>query len=115
MKSMENFPVIDLAPYLAVSCDLTDDPAVLSGDLDPQLKQLCCDVSRTLKETGALLVRDPRCSAEDNDRFLDMMEKYFEMPEEFKRLQERPHLHYQVMLPLHALFPTSYFQTRSCH
>lgn len=75
--------MIDLSPYF-------DDP------LNPELKNLCLEVSRTLKETGALLVRDPRCSAEDNDRFLDMMEKYFEQPPEFKRLQERPHLHYQV-------------------
>lgn len=75
--------MIDLSPYL-------DDPS------NPELQKLCSEVSRTLKETGALLIRDPRCSAEDNDRFLDMMEKYFEQPPEFKRLQERPHLHYQV-------------------
>uniref|UniRef100_A0A7C8Z1X4 Non-haem dioxygenase N-terminal domain-containing protein n=1 Tax=Opuntia streptacantha TaxID=393608 RepID=A0A7C8Z1X4_OPUST len=80
---MENFPVIDLAAYL-------QDPS------KPELQKLCSEVSRILKETGALLIKDPRCSAEDNDRFLDMMEKYFEQPPEFKRLQERPHLHYQV-------------------
>ena len=77
--------MIDLSPYL-------DDPS------NPELQKLCSEVSRTLTETGALLIRDPRCSAEDNDRFLDMMEKYFEQPPEFKRLQERPHLHYQVLL-----------------
>jgi len=82
---MENFPVIDLAAYL-------QDPS------NPELQKLCSEVSRILKETGALLIKDPRCSAEDNDRFLDMMEKYFEQPPEFKRLQERPHLHYQVLL-----------------
>jgi hypothetical protein len=53
-------------------------------------------VSRSLKETGALLVKDPRCSVEDNEQFLDMMERYFERSDEFKRLQERAHLHYQV-------------------
>ncbi|KAM7472477.1 hypothetical protein LguiA_010660 [Lonicera macranthoides] len=83
-------PVIDLAPYLAF-CD------EFSGDeLDPQLKSLCSEVSKTLTETGALLVKDPRCPAKDNDRFIDMMEKYFEQPDQFKRQQERPHLHYQV-------------------
>ncbi|KAM7476697.1 hypothetical protein LguiB_023940 [Lonicera macranthoides] len=83
-------PVIDLAPYLAF-CD------EFSGDeLDPQLKSLCSEVSKTLTETGALLVKDPRCPAQDNDRFIDMMEKYFEQPDQFKRQQERPHLHYQV-------------------
>ncbi|GMH18999.1 hypothetical protein Nepgr_020840 [Nepenthes gracilis] len=93
---MEHFPVIDLAPYLEVSGNLSNDPDVLSDQLPPELKNLCSEVSRTLRETGALLVRDPRCTVEDNDRFIDMMEKYFEKPMEFKLLQERPHLHYQV-------------------
>ncbi|KAG9151886.1 hypothetical protein Leryth_002155 [Lithospermum erythrorhizon] len=80
-------PVIDLAPYLEISS---------TKSLDSNLKNLCSEVSRTLRETGALLVKDPRCSVEDNDRFLNMMEKYFNMPDDFKCLQERPHLHYQV-------------------
>ncbi|XP_042030282.1 uncharacterized protein LOC121777179 isoform X3 [Salvia splendens] len=86
-------PVIDLAPYLEFSRN-----SQTAGDQEPDLnlKSLCSEVSRTLKETGALLVKDPRYSAADNDRFLDMMEKYFEMPDDFKGLQERPHLHYQV-------------------
>lgn len=83
--------MIDLRSYLEFSA--RSHPVT---DLDPQLVSLCLEVSRTLADTGALLVKDPRCSAEDNDRFIDMMEKYFEQPEEFKRLQERPHLHYQV-------------------
>ncbi|KAK1401247.1 putative isopenicillin N synthase [Heracleum sosnowskyi] len=83
--------VIDLSPYLTIS-STNSDPT----QLDPTLITLCSEVSRILKQTGALLVKDPRCSVEDNDRFIDMMEKYFEMPKEFKRVQERPHLHYQV-------------------
>ncbi|KAA3471517.1 2-oxoglutarate and Fe(II)-dependent oxygenase superfamily protein [Gossypium australe] len=87
-------PVIDLAPYLAIA-DAgnreSESTKRVSG-----LTELCHEVSRLLKETGALLVKDPRCTAEDNDRFIDMMEKYFEKPAEFKRLQERPFLHYQV-------------------
>lgn len=85
-------PVIDLAPYLATRDKFSGD------ELDPQLKSLCSEVSKTLTETGALLVKDPRCPAEDNDRFIDMMEKYFEQPDQFKRQQERPHLHYQVLI-----------------
>ncbi|KAL8204370.1 hypothetical protein R6Q57_009993 [Mikania cordata] len=85
-------PVIDLQPYLdAVSGNHSGDVP-----LNPRLKMICSEVSRTLIETGALLVKDPRCSAQDNDRFIDMMERYFEQPAEFKRLQERPSLHYQV-------------------
>ncbi|KAL2461293.1 2-oxoglutarate (2OG) and Fe(II)-dependent oxygenase superfamily protein [Abeliophyllum distichum] len=86
-------PVIDLAPYLEFSSKFSDSG---KEGLDPQLKCLCSEVSRTLRETGALLVNDPRCTAQDNDLFIDMMEKFFEMPDDFKRLQERPHLHYQV-------------------
>ncbi|XP_043693593.1 uncharacterized protein LOC122644058 [Telopea speciosissima] len=89
-------PVIDLSPYLELSAKSGRSSANLENQSDPQLKDLCSEVSRILRETGALLVKDPRCSAADNDRFLDMMEKYFEKPGEFKRLQERPHLHYQV-------------------
>lgn len=87
-------PVIDLAPYLEFSAKSL---AAGEEELHSNLKNLCSEVSRTLRETGALLVKDPRCSAEDNDRFLDMMEKYFEMPNDFKRRQERPQLHYQVI------------------
>ncbi|XP_057978714.1 uncharacterized protein LOC131165069 [Malania oleifera] len=84
-------PVIDLAPYLDFVASSDEH-----SSLDPKLRSLCEEVSRSLRETGALLVKDPRCSAEDNDRFIDMMEKYFQRPDDFKRLQERPHLHYQV-------------------
>lgn len=90
-----DLPVIDLASYLTASSALAAGSPI---DFSPQLTSLCELVSRTLKETGALLVKDPRCSAEDNDRFIDMMERFFEKPTEFKRLQARPHLHYQVNL-----------------
>ncbi|EPS69800.1 hypothetical protein M569_04962, partial [Genlisea aurea] len=80
-------PVIDLAPYLEF----------VGEEFDSRLKSVCSEVSRTLSETGALLVKDPRCTADDNDRFINMMEKYFGMPEDFKRGQERPELHYQVV------------------
>lgn len=86
--------MIDLAPYLAIA-----DAGNREGESTKRvsgLTELCHEVSQLLKETGALLVKDPRCTAEDNDRFIDMMEKYFEKPAEFKRLQERPFLHYQV-------------------
>ncbi|XP_073024795.1 uncharacterized protein [Primulina eburnea] len=86
-------PVIDLAPYLEFS---ENHNCADKNELDLSLKNMCSEVSRTLRDTGALLVQDPRCTAEDNDRFLDMMEMYFEMPDEFKRRQERSHLHYQV-------------------
>lgn len=82
--------MIDLQLYLDNAHQLG---AKSGGDA---LTEVCAQVSRLLKETGALLVKDPRCTVEDNDRFIDMMEKYFDSPPEFKRLQERPNLHYQV-------------------
>ncbi|KAJ0987069.1 hypothetical protein J5N97_005425 [Dioscorea zingiberensis] len=84
--------IVDLTPYLAIR-DQGGSPAEAEEE---KLAALCAAVSGSLRETGALLVKDPRCSAEDNDRFIDMMERYFECPDSFKRLQERPHLHYQV-------------------
>ncbi|KAM6563138.1 hypothetical protein CsatB_023136 [Cannabis sativa] len=80
-----DLPVIDLSDYLSTT-----------ATSDAQLSELCGVVSRSLRETGALLVKDPRCSAQDNDLFIDMMERYFQSPRDFKLLQERPHLHYQV-------------------
>ncbi|KAF3784577.1 hypothetical protein EJ110_NYTH24127 [Nymphaea thermarum] len=97
-------PVVDIEPYLHASAtfsgatNVEEKPKLFEDlvSLSACLSNLCSEVSRSLKETGALLIKDPRCSVVDNDRFLDMMEKYFEMPDEFKRLQERPNLHYQV-------------------
>ncbi|KAF5782649.1 putative non-heme dioxygenase domain-containing protein [Helianthus annuus] len=87
-------PVIDLTLYM----DAASGKFNCDERLHPELETVCSEVSRILKETGALLVRDPRCSTEDNDRFIDMMEKYFEQPEKVKRVQKRPHQHYQVNL-----------------
>lgn len=93
-------PVIDLAAYLSAG----------EGEVGSEVSELCREVSGILRETGALLVKDPRCTVEDNDRFLDMMEKYFESPFHFKRLQERPNLHYQV--PFFFSIFVIYFQVK---
>ena len=84
-----DLPVVDLAPYLQIAGD---------ADAEEAVRALCATVSASLRDTGALLVKDPRCSAADNDRFLDVVERYFARSAESKRLQERPHLHYQVLL-----------------
>jgi hypothetical protein len=96
---MMELPVIDLAPYLQL---LNAEDAQVSSssgcsDIDA-LNSLCSRVANCLKEAGALVVRDPRCSSKDNDRFLDMMETYFGKSDEFKRQQARPDLHYQVIV-----------------
>lgn len=88
-----DIPVIDLSPYLGFSGKISNSE---KEDFGSDLKNLCSEVSRILRDTGALIIKDPRCTAEDNDQFIDMMEKYWEMPDNFKRKQERPQLHYQV-------------------
>lgn len=86
--------MVDLSPYLEmISGSGSDDGSV---EMEKKVQMECEEVSRTLRETGALLVKDPRCSANDNDRFLDMMESYFQKSHDFKLLQQRPNLHYQV-------------------
>ncbi|RZR89492.1 hypothetical protein BHM03_00017228 [Ensete ventricosum] len=95
-----DLPVVDLSRYLEISARRGAGalpPAAAEVEAEEvELRALCATVSGCLRDTGALLVKDPRCSVEDNDRFLDMMERYFGRPEEFKRLQARPALHYQI-------------------
>lgn len=86
--------MVDLASYLEIAVARSDPTAEEAA----RMRSLCAVVSASLRDTGALIVKDPRCTAEDNDRFLDMMERYFERSDEFKRLQERPQLHYQVII-----------------
>ncbi|XP_024525722.1 uncharacterized protein LOC9659660 isoform X1 [Selaginella moellendorffii] len=82
-----DLPVVELEPYLE---------ARGSQPLPENVRNSCLEVAKCLREAGALVLRDPRCTPEDNDRFLNMMERYFGMADEFKRQQERRHLHYQV-------------------
>lgn len=41
-------------------------------------------------------MRDPRVDTNDNDTFLDMMERYYERGAEEKLAETRPELSYQV-------------------
>lgn len=38
----------------------------------------CLKVADALHNYGVLIIKDPRVNEADNDRFIDMMEKYFE-------------------------------------
>lgn len=79
-------PTLDLAPMLALT----------GADLPEQVQQLCQAVASCLRDTGCLIVRDPRVNAEDNTCFLDMMERYFAQSTEAKLTDTRPKLHFQV-------------------
>ena len=93
------FPVVDLTPLL-----LADGGGGGGGD-DAPLHLLSNNpdalaasklIASSLVATGCVLVRDPRVSELDNSKFLDLLERYFEQPEELKREDARPELHYQI-------------------
>jgi isopenicillin N synthase-like dioxygenase len=56
----------------------------------------CRNVSRAFEEYGALFIRDPRVSQSENEDFLDLLERYFDRPEQIKRRDSHPELMYQV-------------------
>lgn len=77
-------PVIQLAGWLA-------------GTLgDAEKAELAATVADSFVRYGVLVVRDPRVSEDDNNRFTDLMEQYYDQPDEVKARDARPDLHYQV-------------------
>ncbi len=79
-------PTFDLSLMLGPQADRSSD----------RVQQLCRAVANCLRETGCLVVRDPRVKAEDNKAFLDMMERYFAQSTAAKLKDTRPELHFQV-------------------
>jgi len=77
--------VIDLEPYLTHSDHTTEE-----------IHRHCKAISDCLRDTGAVIIRDPRVNLQDNERFLNLMEQYFAQPTETKMLDVHPELHYQV-------------------
>jgi isopenicillin N synthase-like dioxygenase len=66
---------------------------------DPTSEKAIAEAKRVvdiLKRAGAFAVRDPRVTEEDNNKFLDLLESYFEQPEEVKLKDARPDIHYQL-------------------
>ncbi|KAL3133074.1 hypothetical protein ABBQ38_006976 [Trebouxia sp. C0009 RCD-2024] len=79
-------PTFDLAPMLAFE----------RGQRSEAVEQLCQAVAACLRDTGCLVISDPRVKAEDNMAFLDMMERYFAQSTPAKMKDARPDLHFQV-------------------
>ena len=52
-----------------------------------------------LHRFGVLVVKDPRASEAENSAFLDMLEQYFEQPDEVVLADVRKELYYQVSTP----------------
>ncbi len=74
--------IVDLEPYLDGSVE--------------GAKHACSRLVNILHDQSFVIVYDPRVSNLDNDRYLDMMERYFSQPEEVLRKDERPDVYYQV-------------------
>lgn len=83
-----DLPVVDLDLFL-------------SRPRDSEEVQLECQrAAGALIQYGALVLRDSRVSEEDNAAFLDLLEDYFNQPEERLKKDERPDLSYQVGVTL---------------
>ena len=80
---MDRVACVDLAPFLA-------------DGASPEALAVCAEVARSLRDTGIILLRDPRVSAAASSVFLDMLERYFAQDDALKLADERPRLHYQV-------------------
>jgi isopenicillin N synthase-like dioxygenase len=64
-------------------------------DKDPvRYAEECDKVAEAFHTYGIVIVRDPRVSEADNDRFLSQMERYFEQSDGVR--DARPQYHYQV-------------------
>lgn len=89
ISKIEDLPVIDLESY--IDKDLQS----------PEVQQLCQTVAKCLHECGVLIIRDPRAKHEDNSKYIDLMESYFEsrgkmVEQGIKLKDEKPEYHYQV-------------------
>jgi isopenicillin N synthase-like dioxygenase len=118
IKEMDDFPIIDLANFLTTtavsltpsataSASLTTggDAAVsataatsttATAALETQVSEDCKTIARLLHHYGFLIVLDPRVTMEDNDTFIDMMERYYGQEEEKKAPDVRREIMYQV-------------------
>lgn len=67
-----------------------------SAETEERAKVECKRVADAFAKFGIVVVRDPRASEEDNARFLDTVERYFEQPEEEIMKDVRPDLSFQV-------------------
>jgi isopenicillin N synthase-like dioxygenase len=77
------YPIVDLSSYLT-------DQGKASVD--------CRIVVDLLNKFGFLYVKDPRVNDTHNDRFIDMMEKYYSQRDEIKAKDIRKEVSYQVGL-----------------
>ncbi|GJQ15470.1 hypothetical protein GpartN1_g7261.t1 [Galdieria partita] len=56
----------------------------------------CSSLADAFHTYGAVVIRDGRLDERENEKYLDLMERYFEQPRELKMNDSRVELHYQV-------------------
>ncbi|KAF2073569.1 hypothetical protein CYY_005118 [Polysphondylium violaceum] len=56
----------------------------------------CLALVKTLQQTSCLVIKSPKVNEEDNSRFLDMMEQYYEQPTEDLMKDVHPEWSYQL-------------------
>ena len=59
----------------AISVPIVDVSTFLSGKGNSS--QECKTVAEALHKYGCLIIKDPRVNVQENNQFLDMMEKFF--------------------------------------
>lgn len=114
-----HLPVFDLSPFLShlqnlpksdpktsdhsfsATLQSSDRPDTAKKSESPlffseDLKDICGKIAKSLKESGVLLIKDPRCTPENNDIFIDMMERYFGQEDEKKMREAHPEIYFQV-------------------
>ncbi|RYG66195.1 hypothetical protein EON64_10305 [archaeon] len=80
--SVKQLPVIELSAFFA-------------KDVDPESYEAeCKKVASSLHHFGLVVLKDPRVSEADNERFLNMMERYFAISDGIR--DARPDAAYQV-------------------
>lgn len=77
-----DFPVLDIQEYI-------------DGNMSQEDMQ---QITEQFSEIGVMLVKDPRATKEDADRYLDMMERYYEQPWEKLEKDLHPEIGYHVGL-----------------
>lgn len=78
---MASYPIIDLSAYLNKTAGY---------------EAQCTEIAHLLHQFGLLIVKDFRVDPSLNVKFLDMLEQYYDQPEEVRLLDARPDVHYQV-------------------
>jgi isopenicillin N synthase-like dioxygenase len=95
-----------------MSVGVVDISSFLTNKNDVASKEACKQLARILKETSCVIIKDPRVSEDDNNKFLDMMERYYDQPEEKKMKDVHPEIYYQLgATPEFVEIPRDHSQT----